>query len=106
MSVRRLLGRSVVGEHGAHLGHVRDVVARRSPDPTGTVVSGLVADIGGVPVFVSADAVAGWQTARVRLCSVPGNRPFAPRPDVLMLARGVLGRLVLTPSSRRPARPQ
>ncbi|MFC5995105.1 PRC-barrel domain-containing protein [Pseudonocardia hispaniensis] len=104
MSLRRLLGCAVVGEHGAHLGHVRDVVVHRSPDPAAAVVSGLVADIGGVPFFVSAQAVAGWQAARVRLRSAPVERRFVPRPDALLLARGVLGRLVVTPTSRRPTR--
>src|SRR5690606_21696970 len=55
--LRELIGKPVVGPEEQHLGHVDDVAARRTDDPQGPVVTGLVTDVGGLRLFAPASAV-------------------------------------------------
>lgn len=102
--VRRLLGRPVLGPAQQHLGHVRDVVARRLPDAVGTVVTGLIADAGGHRWFAPATAIRDLDAGRIEL------REFAIRPagcrfsTEQLLVQDSLGRPVLTAPDEPPAR--
>jgi len=94
--VRRLLGRPVLGPEQQHLGHVRDVVAHRLPDAVGTIVTGLIADVGGHCWFAPAAAVRDWQRPPVVL-RVFSNRPARCRHSAeYLLAKDVLGQPVMT----------
>jgi hypothetical protein len=102
--VRRLLGRPLLGPEQQHLGHVRDVVAHRSPDAAGTVVTGLIADVGGHRWFAPAVMIRDLQSRRVVL------RRFSIRPVECrrctehLLAQDLLGRPVLTSPGARATR--
>lgn len=98
----RLLGRSIVGPQHQHLGHVRDVVASRSPG-AGAVVTGLVADVGGHTVFVPAAAVRGW-AAPGALEVVRHDRDHHRTPEETLLAADALGQAVLIPATPTIAR--
>lgn len=104
VSVRRLLGRPVLGPEQQHLGHVRDVVARQLPDGVSTVVTGLIADAGGHRWFAPAATVRDLQTRRVVL-RVFSIRPAGCRLSTeQLLARDVLGRLVMAAPDGPPSR--
>lgn len=104
MWVTRLLGRALHGVGHSHLGHVRDVVAHRLPEPAGTIVTGLIADVGGHRAFVPAAAVRDWHGSGVAISALPGRRACCPRSGEILLARDVLGRPVMTGDVRRALR--
>jgi hypothetical protein len=102
--VRQLLGRPVLGPEQQHLGHVRDVVAHRSPDAAGTVVAGLIADVGGHRWFAPAVMIRDLQSRRVVL------RRSSIRPAECrlctehLLAQDLLGQPVMTSPDGRSTR--
>lgn len=102
--LRRLLGRAIRGPDQRHLGHVSDVVVHRTPDPVTTAVSGVVADFGGHLVLAPAAAVRDLQGAHVTLSALPDRRAWCAGSGEHFLARDVLGRPVMTATTRRPSR--
>lgn len=99
----QLLGRPIVGAEHQHLGHMRDIVADRVPD-VGAVLTGLIADVGGQTIFVSAAAVRGWEASSGAL-EVLRHRPgYCRRPGEVLLAADVLGQPVMTSTAPTVAR--
>jgi hypothetical protein len=100
--VGRLLGRPVLGPEQQHLGHVRDVVA--TLPEVGTVVSGLIVDVGGHSWFAPAAAVQDLRSSTVVLRVFSTRSACRPHSAELLLAQDALGQLVMTaatgPTSR------
>jgi sporulation protein YlmC with PRC-barrel domain len=94
--LRQLLGRAVLGPEGQHLGHVRDIVVRRTREGAGAVVRGVVVDAGGERFRVPVTAVREWQSALALSAVAPSvPEPYGRRPEELFLAADLLGRPVL-----------
>lgn len=107
MWLRRVLGRAVVGPQAEHIGHVHDLVVRPLADRSGSVVNGLIVDVGGYRAYVRAGAVRHW---RVRTITV-GDMLAADRAvdgdtetGSVGLGRSVLGQPVLTTAAETRAR--
>lgn len=91
--LRQLLGRSVLGPEGHHLGHVHDVAVQRTRDLTAHV-SGLVIDVGGEQFFAAATAIRPRGESLVAMAVVP-RRSRRSMAGELLLAADLLGRPVL-----------
>ncbi len=94
--VRRLLGRPVLGPERQHLGHVRDVATSRSRGTAGTVVTGLIADVGGHSWFVPAMTIRDLQGVPVVLRECSTRAVSGRRSGEHLLVQDVLGRPVRT----------
>jgi CBS domain-containing protein len=86
-----LLRRTVVDASGQGLGRLSDVIVRLVDDGY-PVVTGLVADIGGLALFVPAAQILAWHTARLELATAkPDLRGFVRRPGEVLLRQDLLG---------------
>jgi CBS domain-containing protein len=86
---------------GARLGRVDDLLVRLGADEY-PPVSGLVATVAGREVFIPAEQIAEIENGRVRLGSPRLDvRPFARRPDEVLLDRDVLDRQLINVDGAR-----
>lgn len=96
--LRELIGKPVVGPEEQHLGHVDDVAARRTDDPQGPVVTGLVTDVGGLRLFAPASAVRRWHDEQV-LVDAAGLQKLRDKDnDDRILLGSIIGKPVVTRS--------
>lgn len=96
--LRGVLGRAVVGPQGQHMGHVHDVVVSPPADARGSLVSGLIIDVGGHLARVGADAALHWGPDEITIRDVvPAQRVADTDTDAggVFLRRSVLGQPVL-----------
>ncbi len=93
--VRQLLGRPVLGAERQHLGHVRDVATSRLRGTAGTVVTGLIADVGGHSWFVPVTTIRDLQGVPVVLRECAARAMGGRRSGEHLLVQDVLGRPVL-----------
>ncbi|GAA4843940.1 hypothetical protein ACFQ34_18935 [Pseudonocardia benzenivorans] len=98
---RAVVGASVVGPDGEHLGHLRDLgLARSRGQPS---VATVLVDAGGHLYVLPAEAVRSWHPRRVRLGEVARStrEPYLdlePAPE--WLGHSVVGRPVLSVAGR------
>lgn len=87
-----MVGASVSGPSGEHLGHLRDLAVRRTR--SGTVVDAILVDAGGYCFALPADTVTCWQRRRLRVSALrrtAGTTHLTEAPRDL-LAETVLGK--------------
>lgn len=107
MWLRRVLGRAVVGPQQEHIGHVHDLVVRPLADTPGSVVSGLIVDVGGHHAYVGAAAVLHWRVRRITVRDMlAAHRAVDSDTETggVGLGRSVLGQPVLTTPAGMRAR--
>lgn len=100
-----MVGASVRGSGGEHLGHVRDVGVRRTR--SGPVVEAILVDGGGHCYALPAEAVTRWQRKRLQVSSphqACGTTRPTLEPEWEWLAEIVLGKPVLTMAAHTAAR--
>ncbi|WP_214366279.1 hypothetical protein [Pseudonocardia sp. H11422] len=100
-----MVGASVSGSGGEHLGHVRDVGVRRTR--SGPVVEAILVDGGGHCYALPAEAVTRWQRQRLQVRSphqISGTTRPTLEPEREWLAETVLGKPVLTMAAHAAAR--
>jgi hypothetical protein len=96
--MRSLLGRPVVGPQQQHLGHVRDLVAQRLPDPAPTTVTGLILDVGGWEMFTPVTAIRQWHGPRVIVHALPLRRQPSRHPVEFPLVSSTMRKPVMVDS--------
>ncbi|WP_137816704.1 magnesium transporter MgtE N-terminal domain-containing protein [Gandjariella thermophila] len=99
LSLAVLLTRAVVGARGQQIGRLDDVIVRlRGEDYP--LVTGLVANIGGRPVFLPGTSIIDWHSDTIQLSSAKVDlRAFERRPGEVLLSADILGhRLIDIPA--------
>lgn len=100
LSLSRLLRRAVVGARGQKLGGQLSDVIVRLRDADYPLVTSLVAELDGPPVFVPTQMVTDWDTEQVSLSSARVDlRTFERHAGEVLLRSDILGhRLIDIPT--------
>lgn len=96
-----ILGSSVVGPDGEHLGHLRDIGLTRTPE--GPLVDALLVDAGGHVYVLPAERATSWHSRQIRLSRVSTIRQAAyldAEPAFEWLGHDLVGKPVLTEAAR------
>ena len=100
----KIVGGSLVGPAGDHVGRVADCVVRLA-DAEGPLVTGIVLQVDQRDTFVPTEDLAALESGRVRLAvDKVGTRPFERRPGEVLLVRDVRGRGVVDVGAPRLVR--